>query len=193
MRLGRKTAATISLLWCLAAHAQSSAPTSPENIAALKEQAAEHADAKAQFDLGVAFHAGKDVPQDDAKAAIWYRKAAEQGLASAQYNLAVLYANGAGVPLNKSLAAVWFDKAAEQGNVYAQENLGLAYLTGEGVQLDYKRAYFWLEIACASSAPEAVAGERATQRDAAATYLSRADRTRVQDSARKWVESHPSK
>jgi TPR repeat protein len=43
--------------------------------------------AKAQFDLGVAYHFGQGVPQDEVEAVKWYRKAAVQGYDKAQYNL----------------------------------------------------------------------------------------------------------
>ena len=164
-----------------------------QSNATLKEQAAERGDAKAQFDFGVAYHTGHGVAQNDAQAAVWYRKAAEQGLAVAQYNLAVLYANGAGVPLDKVQAGAWFRKSAEQGNVYAQEMLGSDYLTGEGVERDYAEAYFWLYIASARNAPEMVAGQRATARDAAAAYLTRTDLSGIRERARKWLEDHPAK
>jgi TPR repeat protein len=148
-------------------------------------------DAETQFHLGTLYETGKGVPQDYAQAVLWYRKAAEQNLAIAQYRLGVLYANGVGVPLDKAQSAEWFQKAAEQGYVYAQEMLGSDYLTGEGVQRDYSEAYFWFDIACASRAREVVAGERATQRDAAAVYLTPADLSREQERARQWLADHP--
>ncbi len=165
---------------------------SVQSIDASKEQAAS-SDAETQFHLGTLYETGNGVPQDYTQAVLWYRKAAEQNFAKAQYRLGVLYANGVGVPLDKAQSAAWFQKSAEQGYVYAQEMLGSDYLTGEGVQRDYAEAYFWFDIACASKAREVVVGERATQRDAAAVYLTPADLSRVQERARKWFGDHPPK
>jgi len=165
---------------------------SAQRTARLKEQAAS-GDPEAQYELGEAYHVGKGVQQDDAQAAQWDLKSAEQGNVSAEFRLGSLYGNGLGVPLDKAQAAFWFRKAAEQGNVYAQEQVGLDYQTGEGVQRDYAEAYFWLYIACAGNAREVVAGERATERDAAAVYLRPAERSRVQERARKWLADHSAK
>jgi hypothetical protein len=165
---------------------------SAQSIATPIEQAATD-DAETQFHLGTLYETGKGVPQDYAQAVLWYHKAAEQNLAIAQNRLGVLYANGVGVPLEKAQSAAWFQKAADQGYVYAQYMLGLDYLTGEGVQLDYAEAYFWLDVACYSNAPEIIAGERATMRDTAATYLTPADLSRVQERVRKRLEDHPAK
>jgi hypothetical protein len=165
---------------------------SAQTIYTPKERSATD-DAETQFHLGTLYETGKSVPQDYAQAVLWYRKAAEQNLAIAQYRLGVLYANGVGVPLDKAQSAAWFQKAAEQGYVYAQEMLGSDYLTGEGVQRDYAEAYFWFDIACASKAREVVAGIRATQRDAAAVYLTPAELSREQGRARQWLEDHPAK
>ena len=97
------------------------------------------------------------------------------------------------MPLDKAQSAAWLQKAAERGYVYAQEMLGSDYLAGEGVPRDYAEAYFWFDIACASKAREVVDGIRATQRDAAAVYLSPAELSREQGRARKWLEDHPRK
>jgi hypothetical protein len=165
---------------------------SAQSIATLKEKAAS-GDAEAQYELGEAYHFGKGVQQDDAQAVEWDRKAGLQGYVYAQFRLGTSYANGLGVPLDKAQAAAWFQKAAEQGNVYAQEMLGSDYLAGEGVPLNYAEAYFWLYIASAGNAPEPVAGLRATERDAAAVYLTRTELSRARERARKWLEDHPKK
>ncbi len=165
---------------------------SAQSIETLKEQSGTE-DAETQFHRGTLFETANGVQQDYAQAVLWYRKAAEQNFAKAQYRLGVLYANGVGVPLDKTQSAAWFQKAAEQGYVYAQEMLGSDYLTGEGVQRDYAEAYFWFDIACASKAREVVAGIRATQRDAAAIYLTPAELSREQERVRKWFEDHPAK
>jgi TPR repeat protein len=190
--LPQSTSAPAAPLSPAPAPAEVSAPPPPQSSDIPKEQAATD-DAETQFHLGTLYETGNGVPQDYAQAVLWYRKAAEQNHAIAQYRLGVLYANGVGVPLDKAQSAAWFQKAAEQGYVYAQEMLGSDYLSGEGVQRDYVEANFWLDVACASKAREAVAGERAAMRDAAAIYLTPADASRVQARVDKWLGEHAAK
>ncbi len=99
-------------------------------------KAADKGDAKAQYNLGMAYDTGQGVTQDYKQAAEWYRKAAVQGLAQAQNNLGILYKQGQGVPQDNGQAAEWFRKAADQGFAQAQHNLGLAYRDGLGVKQD---------------------------------------------------------
>ena len=99
-------------------------------------KAADLGDAKAQYNLGVAYNEGKGVPQDFGQAAFWFSKAAEQGIPQAQNNLGFLYKQGQGVVQDSSKATEWFRKAAQQGFAQAQHNLGLAYRDGEGVKQD---------------------------------------------------------
>ncbi|MDE4699642.1 SEL1-like repeat protein, partial [Klebsiella pneumoniae] len=47
-------------------------------------KSAEAGDAKAQYNLGVAYATGQGVRQDNRTAVEWYRKAADQGDATAQ-------------------------------------------------------------------------------------------------------------
>jgi hypothetical protein len=134
-----------------------------ENITILKEQAAS-GDAVAQYYLGKAYETGKGVPQDNTQDAIWFRRAAEQGLAD------------------------------------AQAELGADYALGQGVPQDFAEAYFWLDLAVAGTPvtvkPEDMAKARdlaAKTRDFAASFLTPAERSRVQERARKWFEDHPTK
>jgi len=50
-------------------------------------KAAEHGDAKAQYNLGIAYAKGEGIAKDEAQAVEWFRKAAEQGDSDAQANL----------------------------------------------------------------------------------------------------------
>jgi Sel1 repeat len=165
---------------------------SAESIATLKEQAAT-GDAKAQFSLGLTYLLGRGVPQDEAQAVRWFRKAAEQGNALAQDWLGAAYANGQSVTQDYPQAAAWFRKAADQGDAAAQNNLGRAYYDGQGVPQDYAEAYFWFDLAAAGKLDAVNAEGAYTGRDAAATYLTPADLSRVQERARKWFEDHPAK
>ncbi|MGC1361021.1 MAG: tetratricopeptide repeat protein [Silvibacterium sp.] len=126
------------------------------------------------------------------------KEQAAGGDAEAQYNLGDLYAFGPGVPQDYALAAIWYRKAAEQGSAQAQYMLGGAYATGQGVPQDYAEAYFWLDLSAAGKVtgigPKGTAKlreEAAKTRDLAASFLTPADLSRVQERARKWFEDHP--
>jgi len=86
-------------------------------------KAAEQGDAKAQYNLGIAYAMGEGILKDETQSVVWFRKAAEQGLADAQYNLGVAYAEGKGITKDDTQAVAWFRKAAEQGDSGAQANL----------------------------------------------------------------------
>ena len=131
------------------------------------------------------------MPLDYPQAAIWFRKAAEQGLPEVQTNLGVLYEEGRGVPRDYVLAATWYRKAAEQSYAEAQANLGFAYGKGHGVPQDYAEEYFWLDLGLSGQLPERADAERV--RNAAASLLTPAMLSRVQERARKWFEDHPAK
>ncbi len=120
-------------------------------------KAADLGDAKAQYNLGVAYNEGKGVPQDFGQAAVWFRKAAEQGIVQAQNNLGFLYKQGQGAPQDYAQAAEWFQKAADQGFAQAQHNLGLAYRDGQGVKQDRAQAVLWLQKAAAQDDEQAQA------------------------------------
>ena len=120
-------------------------------------KAAELGDAKAQYNLGIAYNEGKGVPQDFGQAAVWFRKAAEQGIPQAQNNLGFLYQQGQGVAQDSSQAAEWFRKAAEQGYAQAQRNLGRVYRDGQGVKQDRGLALLWLQKAAAQGDEQAQA------------------------------------
>jgi TPR repeat protein len=159
-------------------------------------KAAEQGNAAAQDLLGSLYEHGLGVPKDFAQAAIWYRKAAEQGDADAQSELGEFYEGGAGVPADYAQAASWYRRAAEQGDAEAQLDLGLLYWAGNGVPQDYAEAYFWLDIALASSGklPYPAKSDYAVKtRSNAASHLTPADLSRIQERARKWFENHTAK
>lgn len=104
---------------------------------------ADAGDAKAQFNLGVAYGTGKGITRDDKEAAKWYRLSAEQGTVQAQNNLGRMYAEGLGVARDPKEAVKWWRLAADRGNASAQRNLGLMYSAGTGVARDYEEAVKW--------------------------------------------------
>ena len=117
-----------------------------EDLSALRKKA-EQGDAKAQFNLGIAYFDGQGVPEDKKEALKWFRLAAEQGNAKAQYNLGVVYFDGQGVPKDSKEAVKWYRLAADQGFAEAQFNLGWAYFFGYAVPQDYKEAVKWYRLA----------------------------------------------
>jgi hypothetical protein len=58
------------------------------------------------------------------------------------------------------------------------------------VPQDYAEAYFWLDLAAAGKI-ENDQEDIAKARDEAASHLTAADLSRVQERARKWFEAHP--
>ncbi|MDY6992254.1 MAG: tetratricopeptide repeat protein [Pseudomonadota bacterium] len=111
------------------------------------QKAAEHGDAKAQFELATAFFRGIDVEQDYQQAFKWYQQAAEQGMPAAQHNLGHAYTQGLGVSADANQAIYWYRKAAEQGDWRAQNNLANAYRLGKGVTQDHQQAVQWYQQA----------------------------------------------
>lgn len=156
-------------------------------------KAAEQGDANAQYNLGVLYKSGLGESQDYAQAATWLRKAAEQGNAPAQDNLGNLYFSGEGVLQDYTQAAYWCRKAAERGDAHAQYDLGSLYYLGNGVPQDFAQAYFWIALA-ASGKLEGVKREDVEQLlDDAASHLTPAELSQVQERVRKWLEQHPPK
>ncbi len=123
------------------------APMTSE-MAALSADA-EHGDAEAQFNMGLAYTLGDGVSEDEAEAAKWWQKAAAQGHADSQYNLCQMYTAGQGVPQDYEQAAAWCLKAAEQDVLHAQYNLGWMYADGKGVRVDLAQSAAWYTKAAA--------------------------------------------
>ncbi len=122
---------------------------------------------------------------DYAAAVAIFGPLAERGDARAQAYLGFMYANGYGVPQNYVEAANWLRLASEQGYARAQYSLGLMYDKGHGVPQDYVQAYKWLDLAVAG----ATGRERddwVRIRDAVASKLSLAQRTKAQALAIEW-------
>jgi hypothetical protein len=154
-------------------------------------KAAEQGYSQAQFNLGMAYNKGQGVQQDHTQAAMWYRKAAEQGYADAQNMLGHSYEIGQGVPQDFAKAALWYRKAADQGDGLAQWSLGRVYEIGHGLPQNYAEAYFWLNLAAAVKIEGVEREDVAKKRDAAASRLTAADLSRIQERTREWFAAHP--
>jgi TPR repeat protein len=116
---------------------------------------AEKGDAKAQFQLGLAYEKGRGIAKDEAVAAKWYKKSADQGNLDAMHNLAKLYSAGHGVTKNEAEAFRLEKHAAERGHAYAQNGLGLHYLQGRGVPKNSKAAIDALKKSAEQGVPSA--------------------------------------
>jgi len=99
-----------------------------------QDKAAEQGQAKAQFNLGIAYASGRGVKKYYAEAVKWWRKAADQGGADAQFNLGIANAQDQGSKKDYAEANKWFRKAAEQGFANAQFHVSNAYTKGRGVK-----------------------------------------------------------
>ncbi len=157
-------------------------------------KAANQGDSYAQDELGTIYRAGLGVPTSDAIALQWYRKAADQGNADAEMQLGTLYRWGLGVAQDDARAAMWYREAADHGDADAQYKLGLLYQDGNGVPQDYTEAYFWFDVALASNHNVWMFDPKiaAKDRNDAASHLTPAELSQVQERARKWFKHHPS-
>ncbi len=119
-------------------------------------KAAEHGDAKAQFNLAfiLLFKKGKSTKKDAIEAIDWLKKAAGQELTIAQYGMGMVFENGWGVSKDTAQAEKWFHialmscrKLVKKGNTDAQSTLAVLYSTGRGVKKDPAEALKWWRIA----------------------------------------------
>ena len=111
---------------------------------------AEANNARAQYNLGLAFLRGDGVQQNDKLAYYWTKRAAENGDKRATLNLANMYLEGRGTKQDESQAFKWFSKAAINGDSNAQLAMGRMYRDGAGVKQDYKMAFYYISAAAAS-------------------------------------------
>jgi len=159
------------------------------------QKAAQQGYAAAENNLAGMHLDGLGLPRDYTQALYWYRKAADHGLSTAQENLGDLYFLGKGVTQDYSKAVFWYLKAAEQGYGKAQYNLGNMYHNGRGVTQNYAEDYFWTSLAASATdyggklRPE----DLQKWRDEAASHLTPAELSQVQERVRKWLEDHPPK
>ena len=111
--------------------------------------AAEEGDAKAQYQLGVAYLRGEGTTSDLALAYKWIEKSALQGYVEAQFALGQMHQVGRGALQSFPLAFKWYEKAAQQDHAEAQYRIGLMHRTGQGIPTDKSKAYVWFLIAAA--------------------------------------------
>lgn len=155
-------------------------------------KAAQQGNVKAEYNLGLSYQNGQGVMLDHAQAANWFRKGADQDYAPAENGLGVLYYLGQGVGRDYAQSVYWWKKAAEQGDADSQYKLAALYVAGQGVSQNYAQAYFWLDLAATRKAEVIKQEDVRELRDEAASHLTPAELSEVQERARKWIDEHRS-
>ena len=140
----------------------------------LYKYSAEHGDAVAEYNLGLAYDEGIGVEEIDwDKAAYWYERAASKGRTDAMVNLAWLLYHGLvewennnrDRKLDKKQAVSWYRKAAKKGDMLAIAHLGDCYFYGDGVRRNRPLGFKLIQQA-------AEAGESFAQYELSLRYLN---------------------
>lgn len=112
--------------------------------------AAQHGDAKTQYDMGVRineilwplFRFNMEPAKRYIRAAVeCFQMAADQGYAPAQNKLGKIYEQGLKVPADMKKGVALYRAAARQGYAPGLESMGTMYMLGRGVELDLPTAY----------------------------------------------------
>lgn len=122
------------------------------NIQTLTQQC-EANNAKACYDLSVAYFNGTGVPENQKKAFELVQKACDLGSANGCSVVGVFYLKGAewnsGVAKDSSKAFAFYKKACDMGEAQGCHNLGVAYYNGgDGVKKDINAAKNYFKKAC---------------------------------------------
>ncbi|WP_369463665.1 tetratricopeptide repeat protein [Citrobacter braakii] len=115
------------------------------------QQAAEHGDAEAQYNLGKMYYTGEGLPQNFQKAKILWEESSKKGSAQSLNGLGLLYYAGEGVQeKNVKLAKELFHKAAQLGEFKALLNMKIMFENNFAKYNDLKTVdsycffeYFW--------------------------------------------------
>lgn len=120
----------------------------------LYRRLAEHGNAWAQVQLGIAYQLGKGAPQNDTEAAKWYGLSASQGLPLAQHLYAYRFFMGSGVQKSDREGLRWLTRSAEQGHAAAQSDLASRFRSNR----DYVNAEIWYRRAAIQGDPNGQEG-----------------------------------
>jgi TPR repeat protein len=180
--------ALLLALGMASAQAEPSSPQDSRGAVALFRLGAEAGNARAQYDLAIAYLRGQGVQQDDTKAAHWLSLSANHGYAPAQTDLAAACLTGNGVAQDPAAAVRWLRLAVDQGYERAFANLGWFYENGLGVKIDKVLAY----ALYATASRDAKLAAAATQnRDGVARTLNPAQLAAAQTLARDLQAGRP--
>ena len=162
-------AGALALLCSFHVYAETPEENTPEEYAAMAEDAFNNADlvsamsyyrkaAEAGYipaQLRLAFLL--DYSEENEEAIKWYRTAAESGDAQAEFGLARMYASGDGLEKNVEEAQRLLVSSASKGFARAIVVLAKAYEKGElGFRPDYEQARAWLEKGIAQNDPASI-------------------------------------
>ncbi|MBI1215749.1 MAG: hypothetical protein GC185_08020 [Alphaproteobacteria bacterium] len=112
---------------------------------------------------------------------------AVSGHHGAEELIGIMYHQGQGVPQDFAKAKMFLSRAADADRPLAEHHLATMYFLGQGMEKDAVTALMWLHIAIVHY-PEGEAKKRAEQdRDNIYTQLSRREKDRAMDMARKWL------
>lgn len=120
------------------------------NIQTLTQQC-EANNAKACYDLSVAYYNGKGVPTNQKKAFELFQKACDMGSAAGCNDVGYFYEQGedsAGVAKDLSKAFALLKKACDMGAALGCASLGALYYNGTGVKKDINAAKNYSKKAC---------------------------------------------
>ena len=104
----------VILAFTLLIPARAVAQTDPPPDIPQLRAAADHGDARAQIQLGLAYEHGTGVAVDKAQALAWYLKAADQGQHMAAFSVGLLLFGGDGLPQDFPAACKWLDIAVAE-------------------------------------------------------------------------------
>ena len=92
--------------------------------------------AKAQYEIGMAYANGNGVTKDFNTGLKWIEKSANQGYLDAQYTIGEIYCNSQ----NYVKGAQWWQRASDNGDLDATYNLAVLYKMGYGVEKDMSKS-----------------------------------------------------
>lgn len=161
--------------------------------------AAQHGDAKMQYDMGVRVD---DIAwrlfryeEDPAKryfrvAADCFQLAADRGYAPAQNALGMMYEMGMKLPVDVARGVVLYRAAARQGDPQGLESMGTLYEQGRGVKRNLRTAYtFYLAAVKAGNSKKLEFAE--AKANDLETLLSASDRARAKAAVDAWAPGRP--
>ncbi|KVL08039.1 tetratricopeptide repeat protein [Burkholderia sp. MSMB1826] len=162
--------------------------------------AAQHGDAKMQYDMGVQIddaawqlfrHEENPAKRYFRVAADCFQMAADRGYAPAQSALGMMYDMGMKLPQDLEKAVVLYRAAARQGDPLGLESMGTLYQQGRGVKQNLSTAYtFYLAAVKAGKGSRKVEFSEATAR-ALEGELSARDRARAKATIDAWQPGQP--
>ena len=166
-------------------------PPDPVAAAMWFKKAADHGEARSQYELGALYAKGSGTVENDQEAFKWFWRSAESGYSDAENILGRMYLGYKDIALDYATAASLFLRAANSYNPEAMLNLGLLYQAGLGVQFSNIEAYKWYDLASSKAASEEDANKATRLRDSIAAQMKPNEIAIARDLARVWAPTRP--